>query len=791
MKITQFVSLCIFLISCALSTPAGEPLYKNPKAPVADRVTDLLSRMTLEEKLAQMTIRSSTRMLDEGRLPMKDGHLDTSKMEAVLQGKCYGLLEGSFGGDIRIMPVILNAAQRYCLEKTRLGIPMIPYIETLHGVMFYGGTIYPQAVAIASTWNLPLVRKAATEIADEASSVGIRQALAPPADLIRDQRWGRVEEAYGEDPYLVSRMVVTYVEGLQGKAEQTRTGIGQHHLAAMCKGYIGHGFPERGINLAPILVPEIELRNFFLPPYAAAIREANVYSVMPVYDEVNGVPAHASVKLLKELLRKELGFEGYIFSDYGGVQMIHGFHHMATSRAEAGAMAVRAGVDVEAPSDTCYRFLPELIQTGKVPMELIDASVRRVLTAKFKLGLFEHPYVDPKEFEKHVRAPEHIQTARQVAEESITLLQNRGGVLPLDRKRIKSIAVIGPNAAQVQFGDYSPTKDNRNGVTILQGIKALAEPGWQVRYAKGCSLLGKDRSGFDDAVAAARASDVAVVVVGETSMPLQGVGWLKEPEDYRHATSGEGYDRTDLGLTGVQEDLIKAVAGAGKPVVVVLVNGRPQAIPWVKEHIPAILEAWYPGEQGGHAVASILFGRVNPSGRLPITFPSTVGQLPVYYNHKPSAMGYYHKPGSPDHPGRDYVDASPAPLFPFGHGLSYTSFEYSGLRLSSEKIRPDENLEVRCRVKNTGNRPGKEVVQLYLRTNSTVITMPVLELKKFTKIKLAAGEEKEVSFTLTPSDLAHLTPTFESIVEECGYEVMVGASSADIRLRQKFEVAGK
>ncbi len=744
--------------------------------------------MTLEEKVAQMTVRSSTDMLEDGRLPLKDGQVDESRIEAVLKGRCYGLLEGSFGGDIRIMPAIINAAQRYCIEKTRLGIPMIPYIETLHGVMFYGATIYPQSIGMAGTWNTNLVHKAATEIAAEAASVGIRQALAPTVDVIRDQRWGRVEEAYGEDPYLVSRLSVVYILGLQGPREESLKGIARNRIGAMCKVFIGHGFPERGINLAPILMPDLEMRNFCLPPFEASIREANVYSIMPGYNEYNGIPLHGHVELLEGVLRREIGFRGYIFSDYGGVQMMSSFHKIAGSLAEAATMAVRAGVDVEAPSDSCYRFLPSLVREGKLAVELIDASVRRVLEVKFRLGLFEQPYIEPEAYKQHVHAPAHIATAREMAEESITLLQNRGPLLPLDEKALKSIAVIGPNADQVQFGDYSATKDNRDGVTILQGIRALLPKTVGVRYARGCTLLGSDRSGFPEAVEAARASDVAVVVVGETSMPLQGVGWLKEPEDFRHATSGEGYDRTNLSLTGVQEELIKAVAAAGKPVVVVLVNGRPQAIPWVKENIPAILEAWYPGEQGGHAVASILFGRVNPSGRLPITIPGTTGHLPVHYNRKPSASGFYRRPGSPEKPGRDYVDASPEPLFPFGHGLSYTSFEYSDLRLSATSIPPGGVIEARFRVRNTGSRGGKEVVQLYLRTNSRLITMPVMELKKFDKISLAAGEEREVTLQLGSADLAHLKPNFERIVEECGYEVMIGASSADIRLRGNFEV---
>ncbi len=763
-------------------------LWAAPVPPVEQRVGDLLRRMTLEEKVAQLTVRSSTHMLDGGRLPMKDGKLDESGIEKVLQGKCYGLLEGSFGGDIKIMAPMINAVQRYCLEKTRLGIPMIPYIETLHGVMFHGATIYPQSIAMGSTWNPGLIHRAAVEIADEASAAGVRQALAPTVDVIRDQRWGRVEEAYGEDPYHVSRMSVAYVLGLQGPRDQTLLGIGPRNIGAMCKVFIGHGFPERGINLAPVLIPDIEMRNVCLPPFEAAIREANVYSVMPGYNEYNGLPLHAHTALIEGVLRKELGFGGYIFSDYGGVQMISSFHKMARDYTEAARLAVRAGVDVEAPADTCYRSLPDLVRRGEVGIELIDASVRRVLAAKFRLGLFERPYADPDAVARRVHTSEHIATAREVAEESVVLLQNRGSLLPLDEKKIAAIAVIGPNAGQVQFGDYSATKDNRDGVTILQGIRELVGAGVAVHYAKGCTLLGNDRSGFAEAVEAAHKSDVAVVAVGETSMPLQGVGWLKEPEDFRHATSGEGYDRTNLNLTGMQEELIKAVAAAGKPVVVVLVNGRPQTIPWVKENIPAIVEAWYPGEQGGHAVARILFGRVNPSGKLPITFPATVGHLPVHYNHKPSASGYYRKPGSPQKPGRDYVDASPEPLFPFGHGLSYTAFAYSDLRLSSVRIPPDGTLEVRCKLRNAGGRAGKEVVQLYVRTNSRMVTMPVLELKKFEKVDLAAGEERQVAFTLAASDLAHLTPALKRVVEECDYEIMIGSSSADIRLRAKLEV---
>lgn len=780
----------IFFAVCAVHAQSSQlPAYKDAGLPVEARVQDLLKRMTLEEMAAQLSVRSASQLLDNGKPALKDGQIDPERLEKVFGGLGWGMLECPYGGDIKSVPLLFNASQRYMVEHTRLGIPTIPYCETLHGVLLHGATIYPQSIAVASTWNRDLTKRMASEIADEASAVGIRQAMAPVADVIRDLRWGRVEESFGEDTYLVSQLAVAYTIGLQGPPDKTRHGIDLRHIGGMAKGYVGHGFPQSGLNLAPISMSELELRSIPLPPYEAAVKQANVYSIMPVYNEVNGLPAHGDPWLINHLLRDEMGFRGYVFSDYLGIEMMASFHQWVPDNAAAAQRAITAGVDIDAPDGSAYEHIPELVREGRLSRDSVERAVADVLRAKFLLGVFEHPYVDSAMGLQHVHTPEHIATARAIAEESIVLLKNDNRTLPIDATKIKSIAVIGPNADQVNFGDYSATKDNRDGITLLQGIRALAPSTVTVRYAKGCSLLGSNKEGFRAALDAAAKSDVVIVAVGETSMPLQGVGWLTEAEDFRHATSGEGYDRTSLDLTGVQEGLVESIHRLGKPMVVVLINGRPQTIPWMKQNVPAIVEAWYPGEQGGHAIAEVLFGKVNSSGRLPISFPVNVGQLPVNYNHDPSAKGYYHRPGGAENPGRDYVDASPEPLFPFGFGLSYTSFQYSDLRLSVDKGDPQPRMIVSLRVRNAGESEGKEVVQLYLRRIFASRPTPVMELKGFDKVSLKPGESTRVSLALTWSELSMINLQMKREVEDGEIEVMVGASSSDIRLRARFAVA--
>lgn len=760
-------SIYILLIGLIAQT-ASSQLYKDPKAPVSDRVEDLLQRMTLEEKVEQM---------------MMTGLGDFAGSKAV-----YGVCDSPFESLEKIVEQSART-KRHARENTRLGIPPIQIAECLHGQLAYGATIFPQAISQGSTWNPELIEKMASVIAYEASASGVDQALSPLFDLIRDARYGRNEECYGEDPYLVGEMGKAFIVGMQGKPEQTRTGIPAGKLMCTAKHFAGYSQPWAGINLAPSSLGEREMRTLHLEPFRKAVKEANVYAVMPSYNEVDGVPAHANHFLLTEVLRDEWNFPGYVFSDYGGASQLYNFHLIAKDKAEAAERAVTAGLDLEAARPDIYPHLIQLVKEGRIPDSLIDRSVRRILTAKFKAGLFEKPYPDVANIKKQVHLPAHVELAQEIAEESIILLQNENDLLPLDITRLKSIAVVGPNADQVQYGDYSYTRDNKSGVTVLEGIRSLVGDAVKVNYAKGCSISGLDKDGFPEAVKAAEKSDAVVVVLGGTSVILSGLGWGRGPGENEVGdpfTCGEGYDLTDIDPLGVQRELVQELKKTGKPIILVLVHGRPWSISWEKENIPAILEAWYPGERGGMAVANILFGKVNPSGRLNATVPQSVGHIPVFYDYKPSAKGINREPGSKEKAGRDYVFSSPDPLFPFGFGLSYTTFEYSDMQVS-KKVFGKESVDVSVLVKNTGLRTGKEVVQFYINDKRSSVTTPVMVLKRFKKIELKPGESKRVSFSIPYIELGLWNSRMEFVTEPGEFEFMFAKSAEDIQCRQTVE----
>lgn len=760
-------SIYILLIGLIAQT-ASSQLYKDPKAPVSDRVEDLLQRMTLEEKVEQM---------------MMTGLGDFAGSKAV-----YGVCDSPFESLEKIVEQSART-KRHARENTRLGIPPIQIAECLHGQLAYGATIFPQAISQGSTWNPELIEKMASVIAYEASASGVDQALSPLFDLIRDARYGRNEECYGEDPYLVGEMGKAFIVGMQGKPEQTRTGIPAGKLMCTAKHFAGYSQPWAGINLAPSSLGEREMRTLHLEPFRKAVKEANVYAVMPSYNEVDGVPAHANHFLLTEVLRDEWDFPGYVFSDYGGASQLYNFHLIAKDKAEAAERAVTAGLDLEAARPDIYPHLIQLVKEGRIPESLIDRSVRRILTAKFKAGLFEKPYPDVANIKKQVHLPAHVELAQEIAEESIILLQNENDLLPLDITRLKSIAVVGPNADQVQYGDYSYTRDNKSGVTVLEGIRSLVGDAVKVNYAKGCSISGLDKDGFPEAVKAAEKSDAVVVVLGGTSVILSGLGWGRGPGENEVGdpfTCGEGYDLTDIDPLGVQRELVQELKKTGKPIILVLVHGRPWSISWEKENIPAILEAWYPGERGGMAVANILFGKVNPSGRLNATVPQSVGHIPVFYDYKPSAKGINREPGSKEKAGRDYVFSSPDPLFPFGFGLSYTTFEYSDMQVS-KKVFGKESVDVSVLVKNTGSRTGKEVVQFYINDKRSSVTTPVMVLKRFKKIELKPGESKRVSFSIPYIELGLWNSRMEFVTEPGEFEFMFAKSAEDIQCRQTVE----
>ncbi len=734
-----------------------DALYRDPAQPVDVRVKDLISRMTLEEKVQQM-IQNEAGFV----------YVDVEKSPEVNAEKFRQVQD-----DLR--------------TKTRLGIPALTGNETLHGLMLQGATIYPQAIALGSTWNPELVKEMAEQIAKETSAVGITQALAPILDLGRDPRYGRIEECYGECPYLVSRFGVAYIKGLQG--ENAQEGLAPGKVYCMLKHFAGYSVPANGINIAPVLVGEIEMRTHHLIPVEAAVKEAHVMSVMPSYNSVDSIPSHASRWLLTDVLRKEWGFQGYVYSDWGGIEFLVG-HRIAKNNSKAGVLAVKAGVDIEAPSPVCYKTLAEHVMDGSLEPEVIDRAVSRILRAKFLAGLFDGKRSDggPESIKKVFRCPEHIATARKLADESIILLKNDRQILPLDPAKLKSVAVIGPNAAQCQFGDYSWSKANRDGVNLLQALQTKHGKAFKINYAKGCDLANLSKKGFAEAVKAAEGSDIAVVVIGDTSMIFTGVGW-EDPTLPDTGTVGEGYDVNNPVPPGVQEDLVKAIVETGKPTIVVLLNGRPYCLPWMHANVPVIVEAFYPGEQQGNAIVDILFGKVNPSGRLPVTLARSAGHIPCTYDFKGYGRGFYRKPGAPDRMGRDYVFDTPEPLWPFGFGLSYSTFTYSNLQLESTTVKKNRGtLKLSFEVKNTGSMTGKVVPQVYWRLLKGIVAPPEKRLLRFDKVELKPGESRMISYRIPVKDFSQLTLDNKWSVEPASIEIQICDNAEDIKMKQVFTI---
>ncbi|MCC6859135.1 MAG: glycoside hydrolase family 3 C-terminal domain-containing protein [Bryobacterales bacterium] len=760
------ISIPAFLVLFAWPGAAraeDKPLYLDSSRPVEERVEDLLSRMTLAEKVGQMNMPCVyLRQLGNDPLAKQEGcrrfTLGALTDEIGPAGGFFTLADNALQEGTRQQALYFNELQKLAIEKTRLRIPLLQTEEGTHGVMCTGKTIFPEGLAIGSTWNMDLVRRIYAAAAREARSVGIHQLFTLVVEPNRDPRLGRNEEGYSEDPYLCARIAESIVRGAQGYDVSARDKV----VAGLCH-YPGQSQPAGGLERGAMHVSDRMLWEVFLPPWAAGIR-AGALGVMATYPAIDGVPAHASEKILTQILREQLGFEGLVLSEGGGIGTLV-YERVAPSQKEAGQMVLRAGMDVGISYEPGYmRSLIESVEEGKASMGDIDRAVRRILRQKFRLGLFERPYVDPDEAVRVNHTRENQDLALQAAREGIVLLRNEQNLLPLS-KSIRSIAVIGPNAddQRQQLGDYVSRKILHTVVTVLAGVRAKA-PNARVTYVRGCDQIAPQPDQIAEARKAARESDAAIVVLGERHMGTP------------RATDGEGSDVASLDLTGRQEELLRAVAAEGKPAVLVLVNGRPLSIRWAAEHIPAILEAWNCGERGGQAVADVLFGDYNPSGRLPITFPRHSGQLPVYYNHMPSKTG------------RHYVDMPITPLWAFGHGLSYTQFEYSNLSLSAREIGARGSVQVSADVANTGSRAGQEVVQLYIHDLIASVSRPVKELRGFQKVDLQPGEKKTVRFTLTPDELALYDRQMVRRVEPGAFEVMVGSSSEQIRLRGSFEV---
>jgi beta-glucosidase len=764
-------------------TKPALPAYKDATLSADRRVKDLLRRMTLEEKAAQMVCvwqQKAQTLVDA------EGNFDPVKARASFK-KGLGLGQVGrpsdagapaaapwMGRTARQMAELTNAIQKFFLKNSRLGIPVVFHEECLHGHAARDATHFPQPIGLGATFNPDLVEALFAMTACEARVRGTHQALTPVVDVARDPRWGRVEETYGEDPHLNTRLGIAAVRGFQGDA----TFKDKRRVMATLKHFAAHGQPESGQNCAPANVSERVLRETFLHPFRHVLREAGAVSVMASYNEIDGVPSHASKWLLRDVLRKEWGFKGFVVSDYYAIWELayrpdtHG-HFVARDKSEACRLAVEAGVNIELPEPDCYLHLVELVRKGVLREKQLDELVAPMLFWKFQMGLFDDPYVDPDEADRVVGCAAHRELALQAAHETITLLKNENHLVPLDPTKLGTIAVIGPNAHRPLLGGYSGMPKHK--VTVLDGIKARVGDRVRVLYAEGCRItVGgswqqddvvasdpvEDRKQIAEAVAVARQADVIVLAIGGNEQTSREAWGLKHMGD-----------RTSLDLVGRQDELVDAMLATGKPVIALLFNGRPLSINHVAKNVPVIFECWYLGQECGRAVADVLFGDVNPGGKLPITIPRSVGHLPAFYNHKPSAR-------------RGYLWDDVSPLFPFGFGLSYTTFKLEHVRLAKRRIPRRGSTRVRVDVTNTGQRTGSEVVQMYIRDRVSSVTRPVKELKGFQKVRLEPGETKTVSLAITPESLAFYDVNMKYRVEPGEFEIMVGNSSRDAGLQK-------
>lgn len=755
------------------------PSYKNPRLSIEQRVADLLSRMTVEEKVGQLLCPLGWEMYE-----IKGNAVSLSdKFKQLIKERHAGMLWATFRADPwtkktldnGLNPALAakagNALQKYVMENTRLGIPMFLAEEAPHGHMAIGATVFPTGIGMAATWSPQLINEVGKAIGKEVRLQGGHISYGPVLDLTRDPRWSRVEETFGEDPVLTGAIGRAMVEGLGGGDLSQ-----PYSTLATLKHFLAYGISEGGQNGNPSFVGIRELHENFLPPFRQAI-DAGALSVMTSYNSMDGIPCTANHYLLTELLKNEWKFRGFVVSDLYSIEGIHQSHFVAPTMEEAAVMALSAGVDVDLGGDA-YMNIVNAVNAGRVSREVLDASVARVLRLKFEMGLFENPYVDPGKAKKGVRNDAHIALARKVAQASVTLLKNDGSLLPLN-KNISKVALIGPNADNRynMLGDYTAPQEEKNVKTVLDGIRTKLSPA-QVEYVKGCSIRDTLASDIEQAVAAARRSEVVIAVVGgssardfKTSYKETGAA-ITDEKTVSDMECGEGFDRATLSLLGRQQELLEALKATGKPLVVVYIEGRPLDKNWASENADALLTAYYPGQEGGSAIADVLFGDYNPAGRLPLTVPRSVGQLPVYYNKK-----------APQN--HDYVELSASPLYAFGYGLSYTTFEYSDLHVSA--LSP-HSFEVSFKVRDTGKYDGEEVAQLYLRDEYASVVQPLKQLKHFERFYLKRGEVKEVKFVLSENDFALVDKNLHSVVEPGIFQLMVGSASNDIRLHTKVEI---
>ncbi|WP_145336026.1 glycoside hydrolase family 3 N-terminal domain-containing protein [Paenibacillus xylanexedens] len=754
--------------------------YKDASLPIQERVQDLLERMTTAEKIGQLIQPMGWKTYTKAA----DGTVRvTEEFEADMAlggvGSLYGVLRADPWTEVTLETgltprqgaVATNVIQQYAIEHSRLGIPILFGEECSHGHMAIGATVFPVPITVGSTWNPELYRRMCEAIAVETRSQGGAATYSPVLDVVRDPRWGRTEECFAEDPYLIGQFAVEAIYGLQGdRLDSDRT------VVATLKHFAAYGSSEGGRNAAPVHMGMRELHEIDLFPFKQAV-EAGACSVMTAYNEIDGVPCTSSTYLLHDLLREEWGFDGFVITDFGAIQMLVNGHNTAENGEQAVAQSLRAGVDMEMSGFMYRKHLAQALEQGVLEEAEMNLAVRRVLEMKFRLGLFEQPYVDPDFAEKVIGCETHVGLAREVAQEGIVLLKNEDHLLPLATQAAK-LAVIGPNANHIynQLGDYTSPQPREQIVTVLDGItrKLGGTDTAQVLYAPGCRIKGDSREGFAQALACAEQADVIVMVMGGSSARDFGEGTIDlrtgasvvTDDPWNDMECGEGIDRSSLNLMGVQLELVQEIHKLGKPVVVVYINGRPIAEPWIDEHIPAIVEAWYPGQEGGNAIADVLFGDVNPSGRLTVSIPKHEGQLPVYYHAKRTR-------------GKRYLEMDLTPQYAFGHGLSYTDFKYDNVRVTPKVIRPDEEAQVQVEVTNVGAVAGKEVVQLYITDVSASVTRAEIALKGFSKVHLEPGETRTVTFPLQKEHLSLIDSRLQSVVEPGEFKLMVGRSSVD------------
>ncbi|WP_300974942.1 glycoside hydrolase family 3 N-terminal domain-containing protein [Sphingomonas sp. LHG3406-1] len=765
------------------------PLYKNPLQPIDRRVEDLLRRMTLEEKAAQLItlweqkgkVQTDAGVFDPAEasqnFPNGIGQLarpsDKRGVTSTNSGAA-GAAAGSVNRDGRDTAEYINAAQRWAVEGTRLGIPILMHEEALHGYVARGATSFPQSIALASSWDPAMVERVFSVAAREMRARGATLALAPVVDVARDPRWGRIEETYGEDPHLVSEVGLAAIRGFQG----TKLPLAPDKVMVTLKHLTGHGQPENGTNVGPADISERSLRTIFFPPFERAVTTLPVRSVMASYNEIDGIPSHGNAWLLNKVLRDEWGFDGAVVSDYFAIRELITRHRMFSNIRDAAERAIESGVDSETPDPEGFIHLPELVRSGRVPQAMVDQAVRRILRMKFESGLFENPYADPSTAEAKTATSDAIALAREAAQRSMVLLKNDRGLLPLDPGRVGRLLVVGTHARDTPIGGYSD--EPRHVVSVLEGLQKASGGRFPVSYAEGVRLTETrcwscdevklvppetNRKLIAEAVAAARNADTIVLVLGENEQ-LSREAW---------ADNHLG-DRDNLDLVGQQEELARALLALGKPTVVLLLNGRPLAVNYLAENAPALIEGWYLGQETGNAVADVLFGAVNPGGKLPVSFARSVGQLPMFYNRKPTAR-------------RGYLFDSTAPLYPFGHGLSYTRFDISAPRIDTPTIRVGDTARVSVDVANVGSRIGDEVVQLYIRDDESSVTRPVIELKGFQRVTLRPGERRTLTFALTPRDLSLWNLQMKRVVEPGTFTISAGPNSVDLKSAKLSVVA--